>query len=483
MTRDRSHLLTWMLVLALGLGVTPVTALPADAARVPDRSFALQDDDDVDDDAGDDDAGDDADVPAGDDDGAVGDDGADDDDTAPAVQPVGPAVTDDDGDPATDGYIASQAVVRLDGGADLAALNARYGTVTLAEVEGRPIALLALPPTGDDLGLTAVIATDGDVAWAEVNGVGSAPEGRPQEFFLSGTATLTGSADHYAPELIGATRSSCATGEGVTVAVIDTGVEVAHPLLDGRLGLPGRNLLTGGEDIADLGDGLDNDADGITDEMTGHGTHVAGIIAQVAPGATILPIKALDSDGSGEAFRVARAIFFAIDAGADVINLSLGSTRDTRVIADAVAEARAAGIVVVAAAGNADRATPVEFPAADDNVIGIAATDAGDRKSTFSNYHAGVDLSAPGTDIASAYPGQTYAVWSGTSMSTPFVAAGAALLLEQNPSWSPERLVDHLGETAQPFTGVTADTAYAGLLGAGRLDVAAATACEDAPGT
>ena len=258
------------------------------------------------------------------------------------------------------------------------------------------------------------------------------------------------------------------------MAVLDTGVDPTHPDLVGRV-VPGWNALTGGATSDDTGNDRDDDGDDQVDEMTGHGTHVAGIIAQVAPGARIMPVKVLDSDGVGDAFYVAAGVFHALDNGADVINLSLGSTRDTRIVADAVGEAVAGGIVVVAAAGNFDRDQPVEFPAATAGVIGVAATDAGDRTAPFSNYGDHLLVSAPGTDIVSAAPGGGTAVWSGTSMATPFVAGSAALLVAAYPDWHVPTVVARLALSAAPLDAANPD--YAGLLGAGRIDTAAAIGC------
>jgi subtilisin family serine protease len=408
---------------------------------------------------------------SGDDDPA--EDGTDDDDLAGA--PAAPFIVDDDGDDTTDGFIAGQAIVRLVPGGDIELLNARYGTVTLAAIASRDIYLLALPPGADEAQLVATLNGEEITVWAELNFVNQAPEGRPRNFFVSGLdAVPVDGPGGYASDLIGVPSGQAClaggVGAGVVVAVLDTGVDPGHPALAGQL-LAGVDAFGLGV-TNDLGNGLDDDGDGLVDEMTGHGTHVAGIIAQVSPAASILPVRVLDSDGVGGAFFVAAGIFAATDAGADVINLSLGSTQDTFVVVDAIGESSGAGVVIAAAAGNSSREQPVEYPAAYVGALGIAATDANDSPSAFTNFGLPVDLAAPGTDIVSTYPGGLYAVWSGTSMATPWVTGAAALLLSVDPGLGLSGVLDRLAATAVP---VTADgTLAAGALGAGRIDVGAA---------
>jgi subtilisin family serine protease len=269
-------------------------------------------------------------------------------------------------------------------------------------------------------------------------------------------------------------------GDVGAVAVVDTGIQRDHPAFAGMTIVGEANVLSEDGTVGDVGDGQDNDRDGLTDEMTGHGTHVAGIVAQVAPDARLMPIKALDSDGVGDTFLLAKAIYHAVDNGADVINLSLGTTADpadTIVVQDAVKEAiEIRKLVVVAAAGNENRLEPQEYPATGGKAIGVASTDQSDAKSDFSNYHGDLDLSAPGTDIVSAYPGNAYVAWSGTSMATPWVSGAAALLLEDNASWDPDTVTNRLRDTAAPITEPS-NAVYGGKMGKGRLNVAAAVGC------
>lgn len=226
------------------------------------------------------------------------------------------------------------------------------------------------------------------------------------------------------------------TGRGVVVAVVDTGVRANHPDLRGRV-LRGRDFIDGDTSPTDL---------------NGHGTHVAGAIAAkknnrqgiagLAPSAKILPVRVLDSAGNGNSATVARGIVYAVNAGADVINMSLaGDQRDGQTQA-AVAYAVSRNVVVVAAAGNRGCAAGPSFPAAYPNVIGVGAIDRYGRVAPYSNCGAYVDVVAPGTTILStmiyrpdaglgcAY-GANYCRLSGTSMATPYVSASAALLISR----------------------------------------------------
>ncbi len=160
------------------------------------------------------------------------------------------------------------------------------------------------------------------------------------------------------------------------------------------------------------------------------------------------------------------------------MNLSLGSTYNARVVAEATGEVTAAGAVVVAAAGNVDRQNPAEYPATGGDALGVASTNAKDLKSSFSNYHPVLTISGPGSDIVSAFPGGSYVTWSGTSMATPWVSGAAALLLSQDPGLGASGVSDRLSGAAVPLDGTNPN--YAGLLGDGRLDVGEAAGCGSA---
>jgi thermitase len=255
----------------------------------------------------------------------------------------------------------------------------------------------------------------------------------------------------------------------VVIAVIDTGVDLGHPDLAAKIWAnPGES--GGGRES----NGIDDDGDGFVDDWrgwdfvnndntpqddNGHGTHVAGIaaaasnngvgIAGVAWGARVLPLKVLNGGGGGSVSGVAAAMMWAADHGANVINLSLGGPTRSSAMEEAVNYAYFKGVTVVAAAGN-NNALGVLYPAAYDNAIAIASTDAGNNRSTFSNYGPEVDLAAPGTSIYSTYwsNGSAYATLSGTSMATPHVAGVAALLAGRPGFDTPDKIRAAMQSTA-----------------------------------
>ena len=206
----------------------------------------------------------------------------------------------------------------------------------------------------------------------------------------------------------------------ITVAVIDTGVCMSHEDLVGR-------VLDNGYDF------VDNDDD--PEDIFGHGCSVAGIIAAnidngigiagFAPNSSILPVRVLGPSGSGSMADVAAGIVYSADNGADIINLSLGSSVGSQVTLDAVNYAMEKGVTVIASAGNSGGALP-GYPARYENVVAVGAIDPGGARSSFSN--KGGDIWAPGRDVHTTYLNNGYKALNGTSFSAPYVAAMAAIL-------------------------------------------------------
>ncbi len=248
-------------------------------------------------------------------------------------------------------------------------------------------------------------------------------------------------------------------GTGVRVAVVDSGVQADHPDLGPSQVVPGRDFVV--DDIAsDFGriDGF------------GHGTHVAGTIAAAdntigvvggAPHSTVVPVRVLNCQGSGSYATVAEGVLWASDQSpsggrAQVINLSLGGSSPSSTLQTAIDTAVSRGVVVVAAAGNNNSTSPL-YPAAYPGVVAVGAVDStAAAKASYSNYGTYVDVAAAGTNVWSTLRTLNYGYKSGTSMATPHVAAIAALVVQQCPSYTPDDVLARLTATAgAPIAGFT----------------------------
>src|SRR5580700_3580581 len=248
-------------------------------------------------------------------------------------------------------------------------------------------------------------------------------------------------------------------GSGI-VAVIDTGVDVTHPVLSPVL-LEGydftRNQPGASEwlDVPQLQNGdssnssesqqpvmvqqssaavLDQSSAAVLDggpySDFGHGTMTTGLVHLVAPQAKILPLKAFTSNGQGYLSSIVAALYYAVQHHANVVNMSFDLTSSSPALTQAAAYANKAGVVLVAAAGNESTSAPVYPAALNSYVVGIASTTNWDSRSTFSNYGAvDVWIAAPGENVVSTFPGGTYASASGTSFSSPIVAGTVSLML------------------------------------------------------
>jgi len=219
----------------------------------------------------------------------------------------------------------------------------------------------------------------------------------------------------------------------VIVALLDTGVQRTHPDLAAIPWVSPRTTRTDTTNVSD---------------SYGHGTHVAGTIAAQAnntigvageaPGIEIMPVKVMDNNGQGYWSDFLEGVDWARTHGASIVNLSLGGTLTASQAAafqPTFDAAYNAGVVVVAAAGNNNR-NEAFYPASFNHVISVAATTNSDTKASFSNYGPNVDLSAPGLNILSTYPGSTYKLMSGTSMATPHVVGLAALIRSYHPKYT-----------------------------------------------
>ncbi|MBI5821709.1 MAG: S8 family serine peptidase [Verrucomicrobia bacterium] len=239
----------------------------------------------------------------------------------------------------------------------------------------------------------------------------------------------------------------------VILAVVDSGVDVAHPDLAGRL-LLGCDIVNSDSDPSD-----DN----------GHGTAVTGTaaaagnnsvgVAGVAWNCLILPIKVTDSTGSASYSDVANGIIYAADHGARVINISLGGSYASSTLQSAIDYAWNKGVVIVAAAGNSGSSQP-NYPGACNHVVAVSALQQNDTLASWSSYGSFVSLAAPGVGIWTCNTNGAYASWSGTSFSSPIVAGVAALIASANPALSNEQIVNILKTTANDLGATGYDTSY-----------------------
>lgn len=256
------------------------------------------------------------------------------------------------------------------------------------------------------------------------------------------------------------------SGTGI-VAVIDTGVDTSHPVLESVL-LRGydftRNQPGASEwlDVPQLQNGSPDENDGnsqdqgpvlvqqssvaILDQSSvaildggpysafGHGTMTTGLVHLIAPNAKILPLKAFTSDGTGYLSNIVAALYYAVQHQSNVVNMSFDVSTPSAALNQAVSYANRQGVILVAAAGNESTSAPVYPAALNGNVMGIASTTDWDARSSFSNYgNTDVWIAAPGEYVISTFPGGTYASASGTSFSSPMVAGTAALMLNSKP--------------------------------------------------
>jgi subtilisin family serine protease len=254
---------------------------------------------------------------------------------------------------------------------------------------------------------------------------------------------------------------SSGQGEGVKVAVIDTGIDCTHPDLKCDFSA-GTNIVDPGATPMD-----DNE----------HGTHVSGTIAGrgtggplgVAPKATLIPVKVLDGSGSGSLSDIIAGINWATDAGVDVINMSLGGPNTSAALQRAVQKALAAGVVIVCAAGNSGPGpNTVGYPAGYPGVIAVAASDKNDQVASFSSRGSAVAFIAPGVKITSTVPGGGVKDLSGTSMASPHVAGLAALAIERGAK-GPTGVRRAFSSAATALSGPAATEQGAGMIDASQL--------------
>jgi thermitase len=377
-------------------------------------------------------------------------------------------------------YLLGEVLVKLVDASSLPEVAAAHGLdpIPLDQFGARPIYRLRIVDGAAPHDKAAQLAADEQIVYAEPNYLEQTPEGNKKSPWAIGGSTDAYHGD-WATEAIRLDAAHTVTrGAGITVAVLDTGVDYGHPALSGKI-RPGFDFVDFDPDPREEGSPANSGY--------GHGTHVAGLVALAAPEAQILPLRVLDAEGKGNLWVLAEALLYAIDPdndpttndGAQVINLSLGTFRPTNLLAEIVGEvtcagyeheddddgngndddddqdtshrcSRTGGAVVVAAAGNEGSDAPF-YPAAEKvaGALAVAASTQTNQLASFSSRGPWVDLAAPGEQIISSIPGGSYAFWSGTSMAAPLTAGTAALVRAANPQLNAPDVAAHLVATGQ----------------------------------
>jgi Subtilase family len=384
----------------------------------------------------------------------------------------------------------SQFLIRATSDSDAAVVAARHNLSIVGETsDGAGGMVLLAAPVVDTPGMSQELDNDTEITAIEENHSVRVPEAIHPRLAQSTAAILEtlpdrtvipyygrnvwrGYAFQPAAVLINAPRVHTTFGSGAgTVAIIDTAIDVNHPVLAGAM-VPGfdfiRNQVAISSDLGSISQStaailegerigepmqaakVNQSTAAILEQSTaailegeglppafGHGTMVAGLIRLVAPTAQIMPLTAFTADGAGDVFNVVRAIYYAVDHGANVINMSFSLQNWSAELVRALNYANEHDVICVASAGNDGQETLV-FPSAFRHVIGVGSSNDQDRRSAFSNYGNGlVRLSAPGENLITSFPGGRYAIVSGTSFSAALVSGGAALVEQLVPGIEP----------------------------------------------
>lgn len=339
-------------------------------------------------------------------------------------------------------HVLGEIVVRLQPGAAITTITTGYN-LQLTEVVLASADIYRLTtrnPTPPYLNyMVKQLEENQLVLWADLNYVGELPiAGNPHRTWGWGGADDESYINQAALTQIHlADVHATYSGKNQRIAVLDTGIDLRHPALQPYI-LYGFDFVSNDNLPDDEGPGM----------AQGHGTHVSGIALRVAPQSQILPLRVLDADGRGNLLHVVKAIEWAVDNHAKVINLSLGTEEDSPLLHEAIHWATEQGVSVVAAAGN-DNTDTWHYPAAYTETVAVTAVAHNLQKASFANYGAWIDLAAPGVGITSTIvteQGSGYAAWSGTSMATPFVSGAAALVHEKYTEMSTAEVKSRLIE-------------------------------------
>ncbi len=362
--------------------------------------------------------------------------------------------------------VASVASVSINADDSEAAVAAKYGAKVISFKPEAGFAILGFPKgqltalttTNTDFFASPEVTAAGTKAWGgglKAWGGGLKAWGGGKNAWGGGTATPTPPSENSSVwnqiNLYEANQVARNFGLGVKVAVIDSGLDVTHPIFQGSLA-----------PSSEWKDFVDDDANpqevgAVTDIGYGHGTAVGGIILQIAPRATLLPIRVLDKDGKGDLDDVIAALDWAIQKGAKVINLSLGTGGSSPALTQMIQYAASRSVYVVASSGNEGSTTilnPASFAAQSTYVISVGSMNATGCRSSFSNYSAALSVVAPGEQVYTAFPNNSMGHATGTSFAAPMISAMLALGYSDASSYNQVYLKHFLQDSAWLFTPV-----------------------------
>jgi subtilisin family serine protease len=293
------------------------------------------------------------------------------------------------------------------------------------------------------------------VTWETLEGIEEVDVLEPDYIRSVGSLTVSGNITSWATERVGIkemTDQFSLKEENVIVAVIDTGIDYTHSFLKDR--------IVNGYDF------VENDTDPM--DMHYHGTHVSGIITEsTTENVKIMPIRALDENGNGYDSNIAKGIHYAVDHGASVINMSFEGKNYSSYLSGAIDYALSNDVLIVVASGNESADTANYYPASEQKVIVVSATDQYNNVAYFSNIGSSIDIAAPGVGIISTIPGERYGILDGTSMATPFVS-GVAAMLELD---YPNRTISEIEELLKGYVNDTGPVGWDPLFGEGIVNV------------
>ncbi|WP_345794073.1 S8 family serine peptidase [Thauera sp. JM12B12] len=326
-----------------------------------------------------------------------------------------------------------------------------HGGKQVGKIEGINVRVIQLPPQASEKAVEALLKNNKHLKFAERDRI--VPQDTTNDPYF-------GNAWHL-PKIGAPTAWATGTGAGVTIAILDSGIDSKHPDLAGKV-LPGWNFYDGNSDLTDV---------------TGHGTQVAGTaaaasnnatgVASIAGGAMILPGRIASTTGSASFSTMAKGVTWAADQGARLANISYGGARSSSTVQSAGQYLKSKGGLLVVSGGNSGAE---EIIAASDALIAVSGTTSTDAKASWSSFGSYIDVAAPGAGIWTTNRGGGYGSISGTSIASPATAGVLALMMEANPKLGPDDLTKLLFSTA-----VDLGTAgYDKYFGHGRVNAAAA---------